>query len=146
MSSQKLVSNTTIFDALCSAIGLVSFSALSFFVAVFLSTLTYYWITDRPTVFETVYTPDGKLKAVVFGEEKSSSYKHVSVLGAKANLEKNRSGNIFTESCDCVSAKWISNQRLVIYSDGNKGVDGKSMNFIAFDRGIDIDFRELKDK
>jgi hypothetical protein len=146
MSLQKSFLNSKTFDAVCSAIGLVSFCALSFFVAVFVSTLTYFWITDRPTVIETAYSPDGKLKAVVFEEAKSSSTKHVSVLGSKASLEKNRSGNVFTESCDCVSAKWISNQRLVIYSDGNRVVDGKSINFIAFDRGIDIDFRELKDK
>ena len=144
MSLKKAIFNSTIFKGICSAIGLLSFSALSFFVAVFLTALAYFWSNDQATVFDTAYSPDGKLKAVVFKETQNSKNKNVSVLGVKSNLEKGRAGNVFSESCNFVSAKWLDNQRLVIYRDGDGRADGKPESFIAFDRGIEIEFRDMK--
>jgi len=135
-----------LFKAFLSAIGLLSFSAVSFFVAIFISGLTYFSIEDRLMVFETAYSPDGKLKAVVYGEGLRSRYKSVSVLSAKAEIERNQSGNVFFESCNQVSAKWKNNQRLTIYCDGEGQANRKSLNFIAFDRAIDVDYRDLKSK
>lgn len=146
MSLHKEIFYRSVVKAITSAIGLVSFSAVSFFVAVFVTGLAYFSITDQLTVLDTIYSPDGKLKAVVFREGQSSEYKNVSVLSAKAQLEKNQSGNVFFESCNWVGAKWIDNQRLVIYRDGNGRANRESLNFIAFDRAIDVDFRDLKSK
>lgn len=120
------------------------FSAISFFVAIWVVSLTFFSSPERLTIFETVYSPDRKLKAVVFGNQFSPALKNVSVLNASARPESNRDGNVFSDTSVWVSAKWKDNQNLVIYTSGLGRTAMQSKNFIAFDRGVEIDIRELK--
>jgi hypothetical protein len=125
MNFRNSIVKTVIFRAVSTGLGLLAFSALSFFV---------------------VYSPDRKLKAVVFGNSLYPKWKNVSVIRASAEPEKQRDGNVFSDSCNWVGVKWLTNQRVVIFRDGDQTKTFKPTNFIAFDRGIDIDIRELKNR
>ncbi|HIA52603.1 MAG TPA: hypothetical protein EYN91_11015 [Candidatus Melainabacteria bacterium] len=144
MNFRKSIIRTTIFRAVSTGLGLLIFSAVSFFVAVFVVSGAFVFVYDRPQIFDTVYSPDRKLKAVVFAPPFHPESKNVSVLRASTEPEKHRAGNVFSDSCKWVGVKWLTNQRVVIFRDGDQTKTFKPTNFIAFDRGIDIDFRELK--
>ncbi|PZM82540.1 MAG: hypothetical protein DKT66_11120 [Candidatus Melainabacteria bacterium] len=145
MNFQKAIFYSSVaFTAMSKGLGLVVFSAVSFFVALWVVSLTFFSSPERLIVFETVYSPDRKLKAVVFGYQFRPGFKNVSVLSAAASPEINRDGNVFSEVCKRASAKWRDNQNLVILTEGLGGTALKSKNFIAFDRGIEIDIRDLK--
>ncbi len=143
MSVQKTIFSSGIFNTVCAGIGFLSFSAVSFFMAVFLTALTYFWINDRPTIYETTFAPDGKLKAVVFGEAKSGS-RSVSVLSSKANIEKNSNGNLFSQTCSWAGVRWIDNHRLRISVIGSSVTSEKTSSFVAFDRDLQIEYQYLK--
>jgi len=145
MTPLKVVFNSTAFKAVCSATAFVCFSAISCVVAVCVTTTGYFWLTDGLKISETAYSPDGKLKAVVFSLPRSDE-KQVSVLNSKAPVEKDRAGNVFSSSCKWVGAKWMNNQKLVIYVEGEAPRIREVEHFIAFDRDIDIDVQDLKGK
>jgi hypothetical protein len=145
MTLQTKIFNSGTFKAVCSAIGFVSFSIVSFFVAVFVITMTSHSVAEQLRISDTAYSPDGKLKAVVFAHPQYPECKNVSVVSAQSQLEKTRVGNVFSERCTHVSAKWQDNQRLIIYCD-SATQQSEPLNFIAFDRGVEIDIRELKGK
>jgi hypothetical protein len=147
MNFQKAAFYSSVaFTAMSKGLGLVVFSAISFFVALWVVSLTFFSSPERFTVLETVYSPDRKLKAVVFAYQFRPGFKHVSVLSATASPEINRDGNVFSEACKWAGAKWRDNQNLVILTNGLADTAIKSKNFIAFDRGVEIDIRELKGK
>ncbi len=147
MNFQKAAFYSSVaFTAMSKGLGLVFFSAISFFVALWVVSLIFFSSPERLTIFETVYSPDRKLKAVVFGYQFRPDLKNVSVLSAAASPEINRDGNVFSAACKRANAKWRDNQNLVILTDGVVGTAIKSKNFIAFDRGVEIDIRELKGK
>jgi|GEM_PF-4212244 len=146
MNFRNSIVKTVIFRAVSTGLGLLAFSALSFFVAVFVVSYAFFSVHDRLEVFDTVYSPDRKLKAVVFGNSLYPKWKNVSVIRASAEPEKQRDGNVFSDSCNWVGVKWLTNQRVVIFRDGDQTKTFKPTNFIAFDRGIDIDIRELKNR
>lgn len=146
MTSQTPPSKPSKFKVVIYISGFTFFCCVSFFAAVFFVAMTNRPAVDGLTIFETAYSPDGKLKAVVFASPKRPEVKNVSVLSVKGDPEKHRGGNVFSEACTQVSAKWKDNQSLVIYGDGVIAEDVESKSFIAFDRGVEIDIRELKGK
>ena len=144
MNVKRKLFGSHVFQVICSGIGLVSFSALTCIFAIFVTAFASAWVVDQLTVTETAYSPDRKLKAIVFANSKARSWKNVSVLGAQSVLEIDRAGNVFSDNCEKVGVKWIDNHKLVIYSDGIRPSDEKSQSFVAFDRDIQIDFHDLK--
>jgi len=145
MSRTTTVSSSKTFRAICVALGFVCFSAVSCVFAVLVATVAYHWFEDRLNISETTYTPDGKLKAVVFSLPRSHE-KHVSVLSAKAEVETARAGNVFSDSCRWLGARWKNNHSLVIYRDGDGTRSLGFEEFIAFDRGVQVDVQNLQRK
>jgi hypothetical protein len=145
MSRKKVVASSKPFNAICVGLGFLCFSAVSCVFAVLVATVAYHWFEDRLNISETTYTPDGKLKAVVFSLPHSHE-KHVSVLSAKAAVEAARGGNVFSDSCRWLGARWKNNHSLVIYRDGDGTRSLGFEQFIAFDRGVQVDIQNLRRK
>jgi hypothetical protein len=90
-------------------------------------------------------TPDRKLQAIVFLRHEiwGSNSIHVAVLSSRANIQNVQDGNVFRDySNNWADVAWLDGHTLQISHPKSASCFALN-NFIAFDRGIDIEEKIL---
>jgi hypothetical protein len=142
MAILRSIFNSTPINAACCMIGYLSFSCLAFFVACFVCALTVEAAFDKQKVIESVLSPDGKLKAVVYEHAnpvRKFRYVNVSVISADAEPERERDGNLFSFSDTSAKVRWIDDEHIRISHAGEHWKTAP-FTFIAFDgRSLNVE-------
>lgn len=104
---------------------------------------------EKQNVIESVLSPDGKLKAVVY-EHANPIRKfrdvNVSVISADAEPERDRYGNLFSFSDTSAKVRWINDMHVQILHKG-KTWKTTPFTFIAFDgRSLNVESVDVSAK